>query len=111
MPHSYGASFSGVGRFGPIMAVTAITSAPKRIARITRVKMGSVPIDGTLRFSSYYQTHSRRTRIYASHQVSFVHYLTMYGSTAGETCQFAERRGSASFERKLSTDFRSVYSW
>src|SRR5579884_4171411 len=29
-------------------------------------------------------------QIGASHQVSFVHYLTMYGSTAGETCQFME---------------------
>src|SRR5579885_1689559 len=93
MPHSYGASFSGDGFFGPITAVTTMTSTPKRMARITRIKMGSVPIGGTLRFSSYYQTHARRTTIDASNQVSFVHYLTMYGSTAGETCQFTERSG------------------
>jgi hypothetical protein len=33
------------------MAVSAITSRPKRTASVTRIKMGSAPIHGTLHFS------------------------------------------------------------
>src|SRR5713226_10579498 len=44
MPHSYGASFSGDGFFGPRKVVNTITNRPKRTASVTRIKMGSVPI-------------------------------------------------------------------
>src|SRR5579884_2607716 len=47
MPHSYGASFSGDGFFGPRIVVNTITRIPNRIASVTMINIGSgVPIWG-----------------------------------------------------------------
>src|SRR6188472_1719313 len=43
MPHSYGASFSGVGLFGPSRNERPTFKAPNPAPRINRIRMGSQP--------------------------------------------------------------------
>src|SRR2546429_9577397 len=85
MPHSYGASFSGVGFLGPMMAVSPITSKPKRIANVTRMKMGSMlPIVGIPSFLCFCPSCmcalQRCMHVWAALLVYFGHFFFMYRS-------------------------------
>src|SRR5712692_1809902 len=85
MPHSYGASFSGDGFFGPRKVVNTITNRPKRTASVTRIKMGSVPIGWDPSFLSIY-TYSRHHSAWC-HKYTTSHRMVAQGAKSVKSAE------------------------